>query len=128
MITYLRSKESQHGREEGATAMMPPATKPIPPPKPKKPTNDNTGTDIHQHCIIIVLSIIIDKYTYLTRPPPPPHTYTFINIIYNTQMTGAFLPLGFLHKKKGRISTINLTQVWSALRHSPLSQNTTTRV
>ena len=50
MITYSRSKESQHGTEEGGTVVMPPGAKPIPPPKPKKSTlNDNTGTDIHQH-------------------------------------------------------------------------------
>ena len=44
MITYSRSKESQHGTEEDGTAVMPPGAKPIPPPKPKKPMNDNTGT------------------------------------------------------------------------------------
>ena len=70
MITYLRSKESPHGTEEGGATMMPPGAKPIPLPKPKKPT---TGTDIHQRCVIILLFIIIMiKYTYIIIYP---HTH-----------------------------------------------------
>ena len=83
MITYLRSKESQHGKEEGATAMMPPGAKPIPLPKPKKSMNDNTGTDIHQPCVINSYIIII--------PPPPPYTHPYVQYTDNWR----FFPTGF---------------------------------